>query len=146
MSIKNPDKIYLNESWPELVLALEIDVDEVTLPDLTGDGVQLAVVAGDDGQESGQLVVDEVVVVLTVVERVHHQSVEESALVLGLSHDEGDLGEAALDEEVLGSVGQHNAVDGRCEPTWEGKEHLVGKHYIINGLFVYLKKWYRMEH
>ena len=71
--------------------------------------------------------VDEVVVVLTVVKRVHHQSVEESALVLRLSDDEGDLGEAALNEQVLGGVGQHLAVDGRREPTGEGKEHLGRK-------------------
>jgi hypothetical protein len=39
----------------------------------------------------GQLPLDEIVVVLPVVERVHRQPVEESTLVLRLANDEGDL-------------------------------------------------------
>ena len=118
---------HLDKLRPELILVLQVNVDEVPLADLTGDRVELAVVAGDDGQEPGQLVVDEVVVVDAVVEGVHDEAVEESALVLGLADDEGNLGEATLDKQVLGGVGQDLAVDGGGEPTREGEEHLKAK-------------------
>ncbi len=109
---------------PELVLVLEVDVHEVPLADLPGDGVQLAVVAGDDGQHPGELVVDEVVVVAAVVEGVKGEPVEEGALVLGLADDERDLGELAGQEDVLGLIRKHDPVDGGGEPPREGEEHL----------------------
>ena len=115
---------YLNKAGPEFVLVLQVDVDEVSLADLSGDRVQLAVVSGNDGQKTGELVVDEVVVVDAVVEGVQDQAVEESALVLGLADHEGDLVEATLHEQVLGGVGQYVAVDGGGEPPREGVEHL----------------------
>ena len=115
---------YLNKAGPEFVLVLQVDVDEVSLADLSGDRVQLAVVSGNDGQKTGELVVDEVVVVDAVVEGVQDQAVEESALVFGLTDDEGNLVEAALNEEILGRVGQDVAVDGGGEPAGEREEHL----------------------
>ena len=75
----------------ELLLVLHVDVGEVPLADLPGQGVELGVEVRDDGEDAGQLVVHEVVVVLAVVEGVQGQSVEESALVLGLTDDEGNL-------------------------------------------------------
>ena len=75
----------------ELLLVLHVHVGEVPLADLPGEGVQLGVEVRDDGEDAGQLVVHEVVVVLAVVEGVQSQSVEESALVLGLTDDEGNL-------------------------------------------------------
>ena len=115
---------YLNKAGPEFVLVLQVDVDKVSLADLSGDRVQLAVVSGNDGQKTGELVVDEVVVVDAVVEGVQDQAVEESALVFGLTDDEGNLVEAALNEEILGRVGQDVAVDGGGEPAGEREEHL----------------------
>ncbi len=56
-----------------------------------GEGEELGLDPGDDWQYVGQLPLDEIVVVLPVVERVHRQPVEESALVLCLANDEGDL-------------------------------------------------------
>ena len=108
----------------ELILVLEVNIDEVTLANLAGDGVEFGVVVGDDGEDAGQLVVDEVVVVVAVVEGVEGQAVEKGALVLSLAHDEGDLGELALEKEVLGGVGEDVTVDIGGEPTGEGKEHL----------------------
>jgi len=55
---------HLDKSWPELILVLKVNVDKVTFPDLTSDGVQLWVVGRNDWQETGQLVVNKVVVVL----------------------------------------------------------------------------------
>jgi hypothetical protein len=56
-----------------------------------GEWEELGLDPGDDWQYVGQLPLDKVVVVLPVVERVHRQPVEESALVLCLANDEGDL-------------------------------------------------------
>jgi hypothetical protein len=56
-----------------------------------GEGEELGLDPGDDGQNVGQLPLDKVVVVLPVVERVHRQPVEESTFVLRLANDEGDL-------------------------------------------------------
>ena len=75
----------------ELLLVLHVHVGEVPLADLPGEGVELGVEVRDDGEDAGQLVVHEVVVVLAVVEGVQSQSVEESALVLGLANNEGNL-------------------------------------------------------
>ena len=77
---------------PELLLVLHVHVGEVPLANLPGQGVELGVEVRDDWEDTGQLVVHEVVVVLPVVEGVQRQTVEEGALVLGLTDDEGNLG------------------------------------------------------
>ena len=109
----------LDISGSELLLVLHVDVGEVLLADLSGERVELGAEVRDDGEDAGQLVVHEVVVVLTVVERVQCQTIEESSLVLGLAHDEGNLGKVALHESILGRVGQDGAVDAGSEPAGE---------------------------
>ena len=86
---------------------------------LTGDGIKFGVVSGDDWQNSWQFVVNKVIVVLPVVERVEDQSVKECPLVLGLAYNEGNFGESALDKQVLGSVGKDLTIDIGSEPPWE---------------------------
>jgi len=104
---------------PELILVLEVHVDEVPLTDLPGDGVQLRVVVGDDGQDSGELVIDEVVIILAIVEGVQGQSVEERTFVLGLAYDKWHLGKLALEQKILGGVGEHVSINAGSEPTRE---------------------------
>ena len=77
--------------WSELIFVFQVNVDKVLLTDLSSDGVQLGVVVGDDRQDTGQFVINKVVIVLSVVKGVEGQAVEESAFVLGLSDDKRHL-------------------------------------------------------
>ena len=113
----------VDELGPELILVLHVDVDEVLLAHLPGDGVELAVEAREDREHSGELVVNEVVVIDTIVEAVECKPVEESALILGLADNEGYLGKPSLDQEVLWRVRKDDTINVRGKPSWEGEEH-----------------------
>ena len=89
--------------------------------------IQFGVEVRNNRKYAGKFVVNKVVIVLPVVEGVQSQSVEEGSLVLGLSHDEGDLGELALDKNIFWAVQQNIAVNTGSEPTGEGPEHLDRK-------------------
>ncbi len=55
--------------------------------------------------------IDEVVIILAVVERVQHESVEKGSLVFSLADDERHLGEFPLKEQVFWSVWQYFSVN-----------------------------------
>ena len=86
---------------------------------LTCDGIKFCVVSRDDRQNSWQFVINKVIVILAVVERVEDQSVKECSLVLGLTYNKWNFGESALDKQVLGSVGKDLSINIGSEPPWE---------------------------
>jgi len=56
--------------WSELFFILHVNVDEISLANLSCDGVKLGVVVGDDRKNSGEFVVNKVVVILAIVEGI----------------------------------------------------------------------------
>ncbi len=117
----------LNISWPEFILVLHVNVDEVLLPDGPGQRIELSVKVWDDRQKPGELVVDKVVVVDAVVERVHGQAVQVSSLVLVLADKDGDFVETAGTENVFRRIRQHSSVNNWSEPAREREESLWQK-------------------
>merc|ERR1719393_667992 len=109
----------LNVLGTELLLVLHVHIGEVSLAHLSCQRIQLGVEVGDNRKDAWELVVDKIVIVLTVVERVQCQPVEEGALVLGLADDEGDLGKLALDENIFWRIQQNVAVNTWSKPAGE---------------------------
>ena len=70
--------------------------------------------------------INEIVIVLSVVERVQCEAVEECAFIFGLTDYEWDFGEFTLNQQIFGSVGKHVAINIGSEPSWEGEEHEHG--------------------
>lgn len=95
----------LNILGSELLFILHVNVDKITLSDLSGDGVQFGVVVGYDWQNARKLVVDKIIVILSVVEGIKCEAIEESSFVLGLTNNEGDFGELSLHKKIFWSVG-----------------------------------------
>ena len=63
--------------------------------------------------------INEIVVILTIVEGVQSQAVEERAFVLGLSHNKRNFGELALHQKVLWGVRKYVSVNIGSEPSGE---------------------------
>ena len=87
--------------------------------------------------------INEVVIVLSVVERVQCEAVEEGAFIFGLTDYEWDFGEFTLNQQVFGSVGKHVAINIGSEPSWEGEEHehgVGGFDQILLGLTAQAEK------
>ena len=114
----------LNISWPEFIFILHVNVDKVLLPDGPGQRIELSVEVRDDRQEPGELVVDEVVVVDSIVKRVHGQAVQVSSFVLVLANEDGDFVEMAGTQNVFRGIWQHGSVHNRSKPTREREESL----------------------
>ena len=114
----------LNISWPEFIFILHVNVDKVLLPDGPGQRIELSVEVRDDRQEPGELVVDEVVVVDSIVKRVHGQAVQVSSFVLVLANEDGDFVETAGTQNVFRRIWQHGSVHNRSKPTREREESL----------------------
>lgn len=118
---------YLRVLGPEGVLALHVDVVKVVLPDQSGQRVQLAPELGDDGEDPGQPVIQEVVVVRPAAEGVERQPVKVSAFVLGHADDRGDLVELARLQEPLGVFRKDLPVHHRPRSPREREERLEAK-------------------
>ena len=86
----------VNVFWPEFVLIFHVNVEEVTLSDLSGDWVQFCVDFGDDWQHSWQLVINEVVVISSSAKGVQSEPVVECSFILGDSGHDWDLAELAF--------------------------------------------------
>merc|ERR1719322_1817397 len=117
----------LNILGTELFLILHVNIGEVSLADLSCQRIQFGVEVRNNRKYAGKFVVNKVVIILPVVEGVQSQSVEECSLVLGLSNNEGNHGELALDKNIFWTVQQNFAIDTGSEPTGEGPEH---KHLL----------------
>lgn len=70
---------HVNKFGSELVFIFQINIDKISFADLSGDGVKLRIVVWDNWQNSGQFMIDEVIVVLAVVERIQNQAVKEGS-------------------------------------------------------------------
>ena len=86
---------------------------------LSGQWVQLGVEIRNNRKNTGQLVVNKVVIILTIVESVQSQTVEESSFILGLSHNEWNLGKLALNQNILRSVWKNITINTGGKPAGE---------------------------
>merc|ERR1712110_546501 len=70
--------------------------------------------------------VNEVIVILAIVERVEGEAVEESTFVLSLSNNEWNFGEFALHQKVFWCVRKDVSINIWSKPPRERKEHSHG--------------------